>query len=276
MRPGSICISPSRKLITGYGLWNVPKGILLNYHGQQRKCYTPFPSEILGLLQIVVPKGKGVSGSFYKNVVLKKIANKDEKNMSKNWSLACPLVIWQCSSPQILNCTTVFEVWKDQCIVTLSLQPRPGPMQFCLLSEIKKEKHLTGRRYRSRIVLGCAVHQFLTGVPNDEYEYCLKNWINRLKWCVLTKAEYFEGTWPKNDQLLINVSEKKCPLQKFSKTLLLCQVSKWFAEVYTSIKSTKINLFWLSKCYKWWWKCCIKRHSHILNLIFSSYLGNNI
>ena len=38
------------------------------------------------------PKGRGVSGSFYKNVVLKKLGTKNEKSMSKNWSPACPFV----------------------------------------------------------------------------------------------------------------------------------------------------------------------------------------
>ena len=56
----------------------------------------------------------------------------------------------------------------------------------------KKKKHLSGRGYRSRSALESAVHQFLMGVPKDEYENCFKNWIKRLKRCVLAKGEYFE------------------------------------------------------------------------------------
>ena len=40
--------------------------------GELRRCYTPFTSEFLGNMQIAFPKGRGVSGKFYKNVVLKK------------------------------------------------------------------------------------------------------------------------------------------------------------------------------------------------------------
>ena len=50
---------------------------MLNEHWQQRRCYKP-------LMQIAIPKGRGVSSSFYKNVVLKKIAKKNEKSTSKN------------------------------------------------------------------------------------------------------------------------------------------------------------------------------------------------
>ena len=57
------------------------------------------------LMQMAVPKGSGVSGSFYMNAALKTIANKNEKSTFKNRSPACPFLIWQCSRQQILNCT---------------------------------------------------------------------------------------------------------------------------------------------------------------------------
>ena len=81
------------------------------------------------LMQIAIPKGMGVSGSLYKNVVLKKISNKNEKSTSKNWFPACPFGSWQCPSPQVRNWSSVFEVWKGQCIVAPSIQPRPGPVR---------------------------------------------------------------------------------------------------------------------------------------------------
>ena len=43
----------------------------------------PFSSEVLGLMQIAVPKGRGVSGSFCKNVVLKKLPTKMRKVCTK-------------------------------------------------------------------------------------------------------------------------------------------------------------------------------------------------
>ena len=58
------------------------------------------------LIQNVVPKGKGLSGSFYKNVVLKKkkIANKDEKNMNKKlvFSMSiCYMAMVKPTNPQL-------------------------------------------------------------------------------------------------------------------------------------------------------------------------------
>ena len=54
--------------------------------------YTQFSLEILPLMQIAVPKGRDVSGSFYKNVVLKKLQPKLRKIHPKNQSPACPFV----------------------------------------------------------------------------------------------------------------------------------------------------------------------------------------
>ena len=108
-------------------------------------------------------KGRGLSGSFYKNVVLK---TKREQNWEK-WSPASPFVTWQCASPQILNCSTVcfFNLKKPMYCCTL-LTAQTWPMHLFLFSEITKK--LCGRRYWSRRTLGSAFRKFLIGVPKDE------------------------------------------------------------------------------------------------------------
>ena len=116
----------------------------------------------------------------------KKLRSKiNENSTSKNWSAACPFVAWQCSSPQILNCSTVCEVWKGQCIVASSQQTRPGPCDFFLFpKKTTTKKCLSGSRYRSQSALGSAFHQFLMGVPKGEYESKkngLKDW-NTVFW----------------------------------------------------------------------------------------------
>ena len=69
--------------------------------------------------------------------------------------------------------------------------PDLAPCDFFLFPKLKK--HLSGRRYRSRTALGSAIHQYLIGVPKEEYENCFRSWIKRLKRCVLAKGDYFEG-----------------------------------------------------------------------------------
>ena len=95
-------------------------------------------------MQIAVPKGRGVSDSFYKNVVLKRNVNKNEKSTSKHRSLACLFVTWQCSNLPILNCSTVFQVWKGNVLLSPP-PPRPtyipdlAPCDCFPLSEIEKK-----------------------------------------------------------------------------------------------------------------------------------------
>ena len=65
-----------------------------------------------------------------------------------------------------------------------------APCDFFLFSKLKKKIIiikilLSGRGYRCRSALGSSVHQFLMGVPKDEYGNCFKNWIKILKRCVL-------------------------------------------------------------------------------------------
>ena len=138
-------------------------------------------------MQITVPKCRGVSGCFYTNVVLKK-----KKKMRKR-SLACLFVTRQCSSPQI---KTVAQFLKSEKVNVLLHPPyRPGRVRFFLFPKLKKtttkknkntlpppppaphthktNKHLSGRRYRSRSTLGSAIHQFLMGVPKDGYKILL-------------------------------------------------------------------------------------------------------
>jgi hypothetical protein len=72
---------------------------------------------------------RGVSGSFYMNVVLTKLRNKMRKK-SQNRTPACPFVIWQCSCPQ-LSTVVQYLIWKMS-KYSADLDP------FFFLSEIEK------------------------------------------------------------------------------------------------------------------------------------------
>ena len=86
---------------------------------------------------------------------------------------------------------TVAQFLKSENVSVLShpsYSPDLAPCDvFLFFSEI-------GRRYRSRSAMGPAGHQFLLGVPKDEYENCFMHWIKILKRCVLAKGEHFKGS----------------------------------------------------------------------------------
>ena len=225
MRHGPIFMSPSGNLITGYVLWNMAKGqVLLNKHWQQRQCYTPCSSEILGRSCKSLFQKVGVYLELIRIWFWKQLQTNMRKVRPKA-SPSCPFVTWQCSgSPQILNCSTVFEVWKGQCIVAPSLQPRPGPARFLPLSKIEKNKqtnkqhqktnkHQSGRQFRSQSALGSVVHQFLMGVSKDDYEVFQKL-DKRLKRCLLAKGGYFDGYLTKELSTTIKYLRENVSLAK--------------------------------------------------------------
>ena len=122
--------------------------------------------------------------------------------------------------------SAVLQFFKSEKVSVLSHPPYSPDLALCdSFLSLKLKKHLFDMRYRSRSVLGSAVHQFLMGVPKDEYENCFKSWIKRLKQRVAAKGEYLKVNRQIKFQLLINISEKTCHLQKFLNTSHLCIIS---------------------------------------------------
>ena len=58
---------------------------------------------------------------------------------------------------------------------------------------LKLKAFLAGRKYQSRQALGSAIHQYLITVPKSAYRDAFKKWIHRLKLCISSHGEYFEG-----------------------------------------------------------------------------------
>ena len=127
------------------------------------------------IIQILVPKGCTVTGKFYKNIILRKL---------KNYKNHCPKT--GLKYLLLLNDNAVSER------VTLHPHPLflPDLAPFFLFPRLK---YLSGKRYKSRNVLGSAVYQYLIGVPIEEYEQCFQKWIDQLKRCIQANGEYFEG-----------------------------------------------------------------------------------
>ena len=104
------------------------------------------------LLHNAVPNGRSVSGSFYKNVVLKKNANKKEKSTSlKSVSSVsiCYMTMLQPTNPEMLYS---FDVWKGQC------RTLPKAQTWSLAIFRNWKIHLSGGRNWSRSELGSAAY----------------------------------------------------------------------------------------------------------------------
>ena len=69
--------------------------------------------------------------------------------------------------------------------------PDLAPCDFFLFPKLKA--FLAGRKYQSRQALGSAIHQYLITVPKSAYRDAFKKWIHRLKLCISSHGEYFEG-----------------------------------------------------------------------------------
>ena len=133
-------MSPSGKLITGYGLWNMPKGqVLLNELWQQRRCYTPFSSEGHSC-KVLLKRGMCVSGCFYKNVVLKKLRTKIRKVRTKTGLQHVHLLHYNASSHKS---PTVAQFLKSEKVSVLShppYSPDLAPCDFFPFPKLKKSK----------------------------------------------------------------------------------------------------------------------------------------
>lgn len=143
------------------------------------------------VLQVSVPKGRSVTGNFYKNKVLKKLRKYFVKRRPKTGLRGVRLL--HDNAPAHTS-NTVVDFLKRERVKVLPhppYSPDLAPADFFLFPKLKRM--LSGRRYRSRSDIGSAVYQCLRAIPKAAYEKAFKDWIRRLKCCILHKGEYFEG-----------------------------------------------------------------------------------
>ena len=140
--------------------------------------------------QISVPKGRTVTGKFYKNVVLRKLKNYYKSRRPKTGLKYVRLLHDNAPAHKARIVTDFLESEKVTVLLHPLYSPDLAPCDYFLFPKLKY--HLSGRRYNSRNALGSAVYQCLMGVPIEEYEKFFQKWIDRLKRCV-AGGEYFEG-----------------------------------------------------------------------------------
>ena len=68
--------------------------------------------------------------------------------------------------------------------------PDLSPCDFFLFPRLKKE--LAGRSFGSRLALGSAIFQCLSGIPENVFKTFFKSWLSRLQKCVDNNGDYFE------------------------------------------------------------------------------------
>ena len=121
-------------------------------------------------IQTPVPKGRTVTGKFYKNVVLRKLKNFYKSRRPKTGLKYVRLLHDNAPAHKARIVTDYLEAEK----VTCTILPHPpyspdlDPCDYFVFPKLKN--HLSGRRYNSRNVLGSAVYQSMMGVQIEEYE----------------------------------------------------------------------------------------------------------
>ena len=133
----------------------------------------------------------------HRKVLQRRSTEETEKVLSEttpcHWFQTCPSSTWQCPSSYLRNSYSVFEERKSNCFASPPppYSPDLAPCDFFLFPKLKAFH--AGRKYQSRQALGSANHQYLITVPKSAYLDAFKKWIHRLKLCISSHGEYFEG-----------------------------------------------------------------------------------
>ena len=143
------------------------------------------------VVQVSVPRGRTVTGTFYKHRILGKLNKYFEKRRPKTGLKGIRLL--HDNAPAHTS-RVVTDFLKTKKVTVLPHPPYSqdlAPADFFLFPKLKKM--LSGRKYGSRNAVASAVYQCLKRIPKKEYENSFRKWLKRLKLCISHNGEYFEG-----------------------------------------------------------------------------------
>ena len=143
------------------------------------------------VIQIAVPKGRSVTGKFYKCKVLKKLRKYFVKRRPASGLRGVRLLHDNAPAHTSLLVVNFLEREKVKVIPHPPYSPDLAPADFFLFPRLKKM--LSGRKYTNRSGVGSAVYQCLRLIPKSDYERAFRSWLQRLKCCILHNGDYFEG-----------------------------------------------------------------------------------
>ena len=155
----------------------------------KKMLYAIFFNSSGPVVQVLCPSGHTVTGQFYKNSVLKKVKEFNNKTRpSKGWS-GVHLLHDNASSHKCVKSFLASE--KMKVLINPPYSPDLSPCDFFLFRRLKKL--LSENKDTSRSSLGSAIYQCLQQIPKEDYLSAFRDWVKRLQKYVSVKGEYFEG-----------------------------------------------------------------------------------
>ena len=142
-------------------------------------------------IKVPVKKGKSITGKYYKDVVLKKLKKYYQRRRPATGFKHVRLLHDNAPAHTSAIVTAFLKKEKVTVLPHPPYSPDLAPCDFFLFPKLKA--FLAGRKYQSRQALGSAIHQYLITVPKSAYRDTFKKWIRRLKLCISSQGEYFEG-----------------------------------------------------------------------------------
>ena len=133
------------------------------------------------VMQLAVPKGRTVTGAFFKNVVFKKLKAHFKRCCPKTGLKYLDLLHDNAPAHKACIVNKFLESEKMNVLPHPLFSPDLAPCDDFLYPKLKF--HLSEKKYKSRNALRSAVYKFLMSVPIQDYEWCFQNWIDHLKRC---------------------------------------------------------------------------------------------
>ena len=159
--------------------------------GTKKVLYAIFFSGEGVAIKVPVEKGKSITGKYYKDVVLKKLKKHYQKRHPATGFKHVRLLHDNAPAHTSAIVTAFLKKEKVTVLPHPLYSPDLNPCDFFLFP--KSKAFLPGWKYQSQQALGSAIHQYLITVPKSAYHDAFKKWIHRLKLCISSHGEYFEG-----------------------------------------------------------------------------------
>jgi len=124
------------------------------------------------VMQIPVPKGKTVTGKYYRDVVLQKLKKCYKRRRPQTGLKYLRLLHDNAPAHKARIVTEFLKAEKVTVLPHPAFSPDLAPCDFFLFPKLKF--HLSGKRCKSRNALGSAIYQYLMSIPIQEYENCFQ------------------------------------------------------------------------------------------------------
>ena len=143
------------------------------------------------VLQIPVPKGKSVTGKFYRESVLTQLVDFYQK---RRLCIGVHGIKLLHDDAPAHKSATVQKYLKESGLDVLDHPPYSPDLSTCdfwLFPRLKEM--LAEHRFESCCGIGSAVYQRLQHIPKEDYRAASRKWVDRCRMCVEADGAYFEG-----------------------------------------------------------------------------------